>query len=605
MMRKGGQNAADSGGEQMAISDDFLQSLRDNLDIESVVSPYVDLRRRGRQFVGLCPFHNEKTPSFTVYPESNSFFCFGCNAGGEIVTFIRRIENLDFVEAVKFLAQQAGMQLPEDGYDDTLSKRRQRMLSANREAARFFHACLMGEQGKKALSYLEGRGITEQVIKRFGLGYSPDSWDGLLIHMREMGYSASELFEANLIRKSQKSGQEHFYDSFVNRIMIPIIDLRGNVVAFGGRILDGGKIKYINTSDTLVYKKSHNVFALNLAKNKNEGSLILAEGYMDVIALHRAGFVNAVACLGTALTREQAQLLSRYASEIVLAYDTDTAGQEATKRAIMVLGQTGIKIRVLNLTGGKDPDEIINKYGPSRIQALLDGAVNETEYKLSAVRSRFDLNSPDGRLGYLNEAIKVLALLNSAVELDIYATELSNELEVAKEAILVQVKTQSGKLKKEKSKEREKELFKEAKKELQRSGPVSKGPTKLSGKEIMAEELIVSILLENPDYYDKFSKRLLPELFSNELFKRLYGVLSKRIEEDRPIDLTFLSQHFSNDEMTVITRLMKKGKELSNPLDQYADCVRVLEKAAMKDEKPDLSQLSDEEYLKLFKKNNQ
>ncbi|HOO25434.1 MAG TPA: DnaB-like helicase N-terminal domain-containing protein, partial [Clostridiales bacterium] len=257
------------------------------------------------------------------------------------------------------------------------------------------------------------------------------------------------------------------------------------------------------------------------------------------------------------------------------------------------------------LTGGKDPDEIINRYGPSRIQTLLDGAVNETEYKLSGAKSKFDLNSPDGRLGYLNEAIKVLAGLSSSVELDIYASELSNELEVSKEAILTQIKTQSGRLKKEKSREREKELFKEAKKELTRSGPNNRGPSKVAGKEVMAEELIISILLENPDYYEKFSQRLVPGLFSNELYKRIYGVVSKRIEEGRPIDLTFLSQYFSNDEMALITRLMKKGKELVNPLDQYSDCVSVLEKAASKDEKPDLSKLSDEEYLELFKKKRQ
>ena len=293
----------------MRLSDSFLEELRSRVDIESVISPYVNLRRRGKNLVGLCPFHNEKTPSFTVYPENDSFYCFGCGVGGDVITFVRRIENLDYLEAVRMLADRAGMALPEDGFDDSMAKQRTAVLEANRAAAKFFHAELMGERGREALDYFHGRGLTIETIRHFGLGYAPDDWRALKNHLNQKGFDDTLLESANLLRRSEKNGKVNYYDNFRNRIMFPIIDPRGNVIAFGGRVMDDSKPKYINTSDTLVYKKSNGVFALNFAKNGNDGKLIVAEGYMDVIALHQAGFTNAVACLGTALTKEQANLL--------------------------------------------------------------------------------------------------------------------------------------------------------------------------------------------------------------------------------------------------------------------------------------------------------
>ena len=347
----------------MKISERFIQELLEKVDIEQVVSPYVNLKRRGKTLVGLCPFHNEKTPSFTVYPESHSFYCFGCGAGGDVISFVRRMENLDYVEAVKSVAQLAGVSMPEDGYDDSLSKQRMRLLGANREAARFFNACLFEPENRHALDYFLNRGLTVNTIRRFGLGYAPDDWRRLINHLREKGYTEQELVLANLARRSDKNGKANYYDNFRNRVMFPIIDLRGNVIAFGGRVMDDSKPKYINTSDTPVYKKSNGVFALNFAKNANDNKLILVEGYMDVIALHQAGFTNAVACLGTAFTSEQANLLSRYADEIMICYDNDGAGKQATERALAVLGKTGLKLRVVQMTGGKDADEIIRKHG--------------------------------------------------------------------------------------------------------------------------------------------------------------------------------------------------------------------------------------------------
>ena len=366
----------------MKLNERFIQDLQERADIEQFISSYVTLKRRGKTLVGLCPFHNEKTPSFTVYPDTRSFYCFGCGAGGDVISFVRRIDNLDYIEAVKSVAQIAGMPMPEDGYDDTLSKKRMRLLAANREAARFFNSCLMQEKNRHALEYFLSRGLSMNTIRHFGLGYAPNEWRSLLEHLRSKGFTDEELVLANLARRSDKDGRVSYYDNFRNRVMFPIIDLRGNVIAFGGRVMDDSKPKYINTSDTLVYKKSNGVFALNFAKNANDNKLILVEGYMDVIALHQAGFTNAIACLGTAFTSEQANLLARYAEEILICYDNDEAGKKATEKALGVLGKTGVKLRVVKMDGGKDADEIIRKHGKERFDALLGKAANRTEYRL-------------------------------------------------------------------------------------------------------------------------------------------------------------------------------------------------------------------------------
>ena len=581
----------------MAISEEFLQQLRERIDIETVISPYVNLRHRGRLMTGLCPFHNEKTPSFTVYPDSQSFYCFGCGAGGEIITFTRRIENLDFVEAVKTLAQKAGMQMPEDGYDDSLSKQRSKILAANRDAAKFFNDTLMSPKGKVFYDYLQNRGVSPAIIKHFGLGCAPDMWDGLLNHMRQKGYSAQDLVEANLANKSTKNDRVNIFDNFRNRLMIPIIDLRGNVIAFGGRVLDDSKPKYVNTSDTFVYKKSQAVFALNFAKNGNNGKLILAEGYMDVIALHQAGYTNAIACLGTALTAEQAQLIARYASEVILAYDSDAAGQEATKKSITVLNRTGIKIRVLTLSGGKDPDEILKKPGGrDRCQNLLDGAANDIEYKLLREREKFDTATPDGKLNFLKAAVPVIAHLQGAIERDIYASSLAHELAVDKEAILMQVKAHDKKM----GRVWDKERFKAAKREVMgysdKMNPQRGGHTR-AGK---AEEVLITTLLNNPDFYKKLSTKVSPDDFLTDFNKRVFELLYTRLQNGQGIELTLLSGSFTAEEMSKITGLYVKGSEITNTLGECEDCIAVLaqEKDNLNVVNP--AELSDEEFSKLF-----
>lgn len=575
----------------------FIQQLNDKIDIEQVVSAHVSLKRRGKTLVGLCPFHNEKTPSFTVYPESNSFYCYGCGAGGDIISFVRRMDNLDYIEAVKAVAQMAGVPMPEDGYDDTLSKKRMRLLSANREAARFFNDCLMNPANRKALDYFLNRGLSINTIRRFGLGYAPDGWHELINHMRSLGFSEEELVLANLARRSEKDGKTNCYDNFRNRVMFPIIDLRGNVIAFGGRVMDDSKPKYINTSDTLVYKKSNGVFALNFAKNANDNKLILVEGYMDVIALHQAGFTNAIACLGTAFTNEQANLLSRYADEILICYDNDGAGRTATARALEVLGRTGLKLRVVQMRGGKDADEIIRVHGKERFADLLKEAANKTEYKLLEERKKFDIDTDDGKLRFLTSAAQILAGCGS-IEQDIYATRLANELGVGVESIKAQIKTAGMQLKRlEKAKARQK-----ADEMLEKSFEDKNNPERSKNiRAARAEETLIASFMRNPDFYYKLKDKISPQNFVTSFNRRVMECLIRILESGSEPELSEFSSEFTPEEMDSVTRIFHLSENLGNTLKECEDCIGVLtEKSAAKI--TDASAMSDEEFLKLFKK---
>lgn len=585
----------------MRLSDSFLEQLRANTDIESIISPYVNLRRRGKNLVGLCPFHNEKTPSFTVYPENGSFYCFGCGVGGDVITFVRRMENLDYMEAVKQLADRAGMALPVDGYDDTLAKKRTAVLAANRAAAKFFHSQLFTDRGRHALNYFLDRGLTMETIRHFGLGFAPDDWRALKNHLNEQGFDDILLESANLLRRSDKNGKVSYYDNFRNRVMFPIIDPRGNVIAFGGRVLDDSKPKYINTSDTLVYKKSNGVFALNFAKNGNDGKLIIAEGYMDVIALHQAGFTNAVACLGTALTKEQANLLSRYADEIILSYDADEAGQKATARALGIFGTTGMEIKVLRLTGGKDPDEIIKKYGAQRFRDIINDAANDTEYRLLRARQGIDLSTDDGKVKYLSAATEVLAGIPSPVEVDVYASRLANELGVDKLAIESQVKYKREGLRKRRMAQREQDQ-----KRLLINGQNTKNPERSQHlRAAKAEETLIASLMRNPDFYNKLKDELSADYFVTALNRRIFSVILSRLDEGGNTEPYFLSSEFTPDEMDEVERIFRSAAQLSNTVEECADCIKILKEEKNKPESIKASELSDDDFAKLFRPDKQ
>lgn len=583
----------------MRLSDSFLEELRSRVDIESVISPYVNLRRRGKNLVGLCPFHNEKTPSFTVYPENDSFYCFGCGVGGDVITFVRRIENLDYLEAVRMLVDRAGMALPEDGFDDSMAKRRTAVLEANRAAAKFFHAELMSERGREALDYFLGRGLAIETIRHFGLGYAPDDWRALKNHLNQKGFDDTLLENANLLRRSEKNGKVNYYDNFRNRIMFPIIDPRGNVIAFGGRVMDDSKPKYINTSDTLVYKKSNGVFALNFAKNGNDGKLIVAEGYMDVIALHQAGFTNAVACLGTALTKEQANLLSRYAKEVLISYDSDEAGQKATARAINIFSSTGLEVRVLRLSGGKDPDEIIRKYGAQRFRDIIEGAANDTEYRILRAREGIDISSDDGKLKFLSFAADILAELSSPIEVDIYASRLARELDVDKIALTAQVKYRRENFVRRRKAEREREQQR-----MLMNGVSSKNPERSANlRAAKAEETIIASLMRNPDFYQKLKDEISPDDFVTALNRRIFTVVTDRVSQGGSAEPFFLSSSFTPDEMDEVTRLFRQSSQMRNTVEECMDCIKILKMEKNRPEDIKASELSDDDFAKLFRQN--
>lgn len=577
------------------LSDEFLRELRDRNEISGVISSYVNLRQKGSTMTGLCPFHNEKTPSFTVYLENQSFYCYGCGVGGDVITFVRRIENLGYIDAVKSLAQRAGMSLPEDGFDDTVSKMRQRILSANREAARYFHSVLMSEEGRVCLDYYLSRGYTMSTIKHFGLGYAPNGWQGLLDCLHGKGYTQGELVAANLVRKNERDGRTSYYDNFRNRAMVPIIDVRGNVVAFGGRVLDDSKPKYINTSDTLVYKKGAGVFGLNFAKDSGERRLIITEGYMDTIALHQAGFTNTIACLGTALPDEQVGLISRYCDEVLLSYDSDEAGQKAVARAITAFGKTGVKVRVLALSGGKDPDEIIKKHGPQRFRAIIDGAANDVEFRLNGVKSRFDTDTDDGKVGFMREAVGVLAAITSDIERDVYISRLSNELNISKEAIATQVRS----VRQRKNRTQEKEQFSRI--QAQSFGGSHGAPEVKSFAAKRAEEMLLAILFRNPELYADFSRQLVPKIFITEFCSRVFEAMLPFLQKGEQPELMFFAQSFESDEVSEISRIINSKLLAGNYAAECGDCIKQLSDEKAKTDVGDFSSMSDEEFSRLFR----
>lgn len=582
----------------MAFSDDFLLELRQRCDIESIVSSYVSLKRKGKLLGGLCPFHNEKTPSFYVYPETQSYYCFGCGNGGDVVTFIKNIENLDYVEAVKFLCDKCGMSLPEDNNDNGLSRRRMRMYEANREAARFYYKMLFSEKGAIAREYCNYRQLTKDTVKKFGIGYAPDGWTALRDYLHAKGFSDTELYEANLLGKSQKGT---YYDRFVNRLMFPIIDVRGNVVAFSGRRLnEADKAKYVNSADTLVYKKGREIFALNYARKTATDTLILCEGNIDVVMLHQAGFTNAVAALGTALTQEQAQVLSRYASEILLCYDSDEAGQKAVQKALGIFANTTLRTKVINMKGGKDPDEIIKKYGPERFRMLIENAANDTEYNLMRQRAKYDISTSDGKVGFMQDAAKVMARVISPIEVDVYASRLADELSVRKEAILSEVE----KNKKAVSRVKKAEQLKEIQKSLDNSKDVINRVNAQRRDNLhaaAAEETLIASLINNPGYYKQLKNEVSESDFVTDFNRKVFSVICERLSEDKPVDLSFLSPYFTDEEMSAVARIATLTQSLSNTEGECMDCIGVIKKEKSKAAYSKPSELSDEDFLNIFK----
>lgn len=586
----------------MPFPDSFLQELKLRSDITEIASSYVNLKRHGRNMVGLCPFHGEKTPSFNIYTENGSFYCFGCGAGGDVITFIMKIENLDYVEAVKFLAQRAGMEMPENTYDDSLSKLRMRIYEANREAARFFHATLLSQRGQSGLNYLRGRALSDRTIRHFGLGFADDDWNSLCNHLKNKGFSEYEIYSANLAFK-RKNGNG-IYDRFVNRVMFPIIDLRGNVMAFGGRIMTDEKPKYLNTSDTPVFKKSENLFSLNNAKSSGTRTLILCEGYMDVIALNQAGFTNAVATLGTALTNEQAVLMKRYADEVIICYDADGAGQKATARAIDILRNAGLPIKILTVPSGKDPDEFIRskgENGPAAFKLLIEKCGNDIEYRLMKLKENYNLNTTDGKVAFLNEAVKIVATIESPIERDVFASKLCAELEIDKNAFLEQI----SKVKRRGRRENIKKETRQIQYELNgQNDKINKEHYK-KPRSSSAEEALLVYLINNPDYANSISERVTPDKFSNSLIKRYYEyVLSKIKSGYEP--LTSVSSDFNSDEVSYLYKLISTTIPAASTREAVEEYINVINEESNKltsDKLADMSADDINDYIMKLKQN--
>ncbi len=588
----------------MAFPESFLQELKMRNDITEVVSGYVNLKRRGRNMVGLCPFHGEKTPSFNVYTENGSFYCFGCGVGGDVISFEMKIENLDYVDAVKALAQRAGMEMPENSYDDSLSKLRSRVFEANREAARFYFSTLYSKSGAGGLEYFYSRGLSDRTIRHFGLGFADDNWTSLCSHLRSKGFKDNELVAANLA--VQRRNGNGIYDRFTNRVMFPIIDLRGNVIAFGGRIMTDEKPKYLNTSDTPVFKKSANLFSLNNAKNSGSRTLILCEGYMDVIAVNQAGFTNAVATLGTALTSEQAVLMKRYADEVIICYDADEAGQKATARAIPILRNAGLVIRVLSIPSGKDPDEFIRskgKDGPVAFKALLEKSGNDIEYRLQKLKQVHNTETTDGKVAFLEAASKVIATISSPIERDVYTSKICAELNVDKNAFKQQLSRLTGRAKRDSKKQEARKI----QTDLSRRNDKINTDHYKKPRSSSAEEALVVYLVNNPDSASEISSKLKPEQFQNSLIRRYYEYILNRIIDGLD-PLNNITADFSSDEASKLFQLMSQTIPSASTPQAMREYIEVINEESQKLSSDDISSMSPDQlrdYLEQMKKNKQ
>ena len=575
----------------MALSEDFLYQLKSANSIETIMSSYTNLKRRGHNYVCLCPFHSEKTPSCTIYTDNQSFYCFGCGAGGDVITFIMKSENLSYIEAVKYLAERANISMPEDHVDDKSGKIKQRVFEINRAAAKFFFSQLKSPAGRKGLEYLLNRGLSPETIKKYGLGFADDKWTTLTNYMQSEGYSADELVTAGLCGRS-KSGR--VFDIFRNRVIFPIIDLRGNVIAFGGRLIDGEGPKYLNSSDTPVFKKSRNLFSLNFAKDSHEKRLILAEGYMDVIAVNQAGFSNVVATLGTALTPEQARLMSQYAEEIIISYDSDEAGQKATYRAINLLSEVGLKTKILKINDAKDPDEFIKKFGSTRFKLLLDNSEGAIVFEINKCKNGLDMDSDVARVEYLSRVTKVLSEIISPVEREVYISRVANEQGISKQTILYEVNSIIKKRQKSQDKKEWRNITNQIVSKRDNINPeAAKYP-----KEAKAEAGIIAYLFLHPDKLSDISERISPDDFVTSFNKKVYESLVHHIENSVEISISVFNSEFSPDEMGKISEILAKFREIQITHDTVNDYIDVLlSHIDVKDKNEDMS---DEDFLDFF-----
>ena len=582
------------------IPHEYIEELTRRTDIVDVVGNYVQLKRKGRLYGGLCPFHSEKTPSFYVYPDTQSFYCFGCGVGGDVIHFVRRINSIDYTEAVKMLAARAGM--PEPQEDDKTGRLRSRILSMNKEAARYFHACLNStvEEARQARAYWRRRGLDDKTIVRFGLGYAPDDGQGLYQYLRDKGYNQQELDASGLFKRSQ-SGR--IYCLFWKRVMTPIFDLRGNIIAFGGRVMDDSKPKYVNSPETLVYHKSDTVFALQIAKKSASRRFVLCEGYMDVISMHQAGIDTAVCACGTALTPDQVKLISQYAEEVILSYDSDEAGQKATLRSLELFRNSPVKVGVLQIPGAKDPDEYIKKYGSERFKALLDGVGNALDFRLGRLKNKYDLKQDAQRLEYVKEAVNMLAESSNPTEQEVYAGRLAEETNISKTAIMAQLADAVKKAGSKRRREQDRARLQEGEMN-QIKVPYSAGRGALGMAS--AEQRLLAAMLREPGYIDKVSAQLRPEQFLQPQQKELYEAMLRCREQGVDVSLATLRAFVSEEALNELSRLAAQYSDVNcTPEDIQLYLERIARGTPVASRAASMSTNDIEQYLQSMREQKQ
>ena len=553
----------------MAFPPSFIDEVVARNPIEDVVGQHVNLKRSGANMFGLCPFHGEKTASFSVAPDKGIYYCFGCHKGGGVINFQMELEGLSYPDAVRALAKRAGMTVPEDEQYQSRYKQQERLWALHKEAARFFHSQLYAPVGKDALAYALGRGMPKSTLTNFGIGYAPDSWDSMVKAMRAKGYTDQELMDSGLVTKSQKNG--NLFDRFRDRLMFPIIDVRGNVIGFGGRIMKNDKdaAKYLNSPETIIFNKRKNLFALNLAKKSKLGYLILVEGYMDAIALHQYGFDCAVASLGTALTEDGAALLSRYTDQVVLIYDGDQAGQNATKRAIPILEKAGLQVKVLQMREAKDPDEYLKKFGADKFKLLLEESANRIEYQLNAIRKKYDLREDDQKVKFLQESADLISSLGSAVQREVYGGRVAETAKITPDAMKLEI-DRAFKRRQYQEKKKQEKIDLQPAKALQ---PKSRTIRYDNMKSAMAEETVIAQVLREPALLEQ-AKDLKAASFSAQLLGRVYAQLCQRYAEGLEVSVAVLSD-MTPEEISHITGITQRHQE---PVSEQAflDCVRTI-----------------------------
>ena len=554
----------------MAFPPAFLDELAARNPIEDVVGQYVALRRSGSNLFGLCPFHGEKTASFSVAPDKGIYYCFGCHKGGNAVNFMMEVEGLSYPDAVRSLAKRSGMEVPEDEQYQSRYRQQERLWALHKEAARFFHSKLYAPEGAEALKYAQGRGMPKSILTTFGIGYAPDTWSSLVDALRKKGYTDQELRDSGLVTVSRKNG--NLFDRFRDRLMFPIIDVRGNVIGFGGRIMkkDDNAAKYLNSPETLIFNKRKNLFALNLAKKTKHDYLILVEGYMDAIALHQYGFDCAVASLGTALTEDGAALLTRYTNQVVLIYDGDTAGQNATKRAIPILEKAGLQVKVLQMRDAKDPDEFLKKFGADRFKMLLEESSNRVEYQLGAILKKYDIREDDQRVKYLQECAELISTLPGAVQREVYAGRVAEVAKISLDAMKLEIKRAYVR-RQEREKKKQEQIDLSPARNLQ---PKSRTIRYDNMKSAMAEETLLGLVLREPALLDK-TRSLKAEEFSSSLLGKVYDQLRSRHEQGLEVGLSGLTD-LTGEEMSHVVGALQRQQGPVNEQALY-DCLRTIQ----------------------------